>query len=154
MTETLLQIIAFVVTVAVTFGVIAGVVFLRSKAREIDIRTEIERIYLEQPEDIKQMIDEAVRVGADFAESIDLDGQLQQFLDDAKDKGEVKLYEAIDAAAIYLETQLALRGYEIDIPEEFLKVAIQTHVFNNRDRYPSGDVQVTVLVEEKTEEVG
>jgi hypothetical protein len=139
MVESGLNLVSFLAIVLVVIGIIVVGVWVRSNRKAVeDLRQRItDAVYTNQPEDIRNLIDEAVEIGADWAESIDLDGQLRKLYGDFATKGQAKLYAAIDAASEFLETELRVRGYNIDIPQEYLKVAIQTFVFNNRDFYPT-----------------
>jgi len=144
MIESGLDLVGFLLIVAAIAAVVVASLWYRTNAKRIEAEAKriAENFLASQSEEIRQLLNEAVRVGADFAESIDLDGQLTELFDGFRTNSEAKLYAAIDAASTYLEFQLEARGYDVDIPEELLKVAIQTFVFNSRDRYPTGGLVI------------
>lgn len=94
------------------------------------------------PDQLELFIAEAVKYAALFVERVDTEGNLGQFFDEIKDKGQQKLELAVDVAAEraeqYIEMFFRERGIEVDIeiPEEFLKDVIQRYVWENPSLFP------------------
>lgn len=101
------------------------------------------------PDEVEMLIKQAVQYATLFVEQADVDGNLSQFFDDIQDKGQQKLELAIDLAServeAYLDMFFAERGIDIDIdiPEEFIKDAIQKYVWENPQLFPTRTVEAT-----------
>jgi hypothetical protein len=95
------------------------------------------------PDDIEMLIKQAVQYATLFVEKVDTEGNLGQFFDEVKDKGQQKLELAIEVASerleVYLEMFFKERGIaiDVDIPEEFLKDVIQKYVWENPALFPA-----------------
>jgi hypothetical protein len=146
--ENLINAAVIILIVGVGAFAVALYLFIKSRAKQgvTDIREAFPTIYERLPLELQTIINEAIRIGADFAESIDADGQIQKYLMEFQDKAEAKLLLATDTAVKYIEMQLDARGYKIDIPEDLIKRLLQVYVFRNRENgeFPSTTIAVDV----------
>lgn len=133
----MLETVLIVVLGVVVVGLIAYIAKNRST-----VDAEVEAIVTELPDSIENIIRAAAKIGADFAESIDLDGQIKIYMQDYADKAEAKLALAVETAAMFIETELAARGLNINVPQELIIRYINGFVFQNRDVYTTeGEVK-------------
>lgn len=118
----------------VVFGF--GALLVRSKTAAPELVSAL------LPDEVELLIKQAVQYATLFVEQADVDGNLGQFFDEIKDKGQQKLELAIDVASerleAYLDMFFAERGIDlhIDIPEAFIKDAIQKYVWENPQLFP------------------
>jgi C4-dicarboxylate transporter len=128
------------IVIVVLGVVVAGLLnYIRTHRTSVD--ASVEAIVTEMPDSIENIVRTAAKVGADFAESIDADGKLESLMRDYTDKAAAKLDLATETAAMWIETELAARGFQIDIPEELIKRFINGFVFQNRDTYKEGEIK-------------
>lgn len=130
--------------VMLVLGVIGGAVYIGRTRGKAVIESAVATVtakYDALPQDYKDEINQAVKLGADFAEAIDLNGKIADFMKDFQTKGEAKLNAAVDTAAQMIELYAKERGYTIDVPEELIKRLIEAYVFNNKDQYPSKGIK-------------
>lgn len=126
----------------VIFGI--GALLVRSKTAVPQLIANI------LPDEVEMLIKQAVQYATLFVEQADVDGNLSQFFDDIQDKGQQKLELAIDLASerieAYLDMFFAERGIDlhIDIPEEFIKDAIQKYVWENPQLFPTKEKDAPV----------
>lgn len=113
---------AFITILAVALPLLGlGALFARIV---VWAKGEFERIKNEQPDVIRNLIDMAVMLGAEFAEKIDLSGMLEQY---GRDKKEL----ALNAAKEWLLQQ----GYDVDL--SLLDAALESILFQNPEKFPS-----------------
>lgn len=119
--------------------VVVNIVYWLRKNRAV-VDAEVENFVVGLPDDVERVVRAAAKIGADFAESVDLDGKLLELMGGYSDKSEAKLNLAVETAVMWVEFQLKnVIGLDIDIPEELIKRYINGYVFQHRDEYPEGD---------------
>lgn len=100
-------------------------------------RKEIPNIIATLPKDIKKIIEDAAKFASEYVELMDKNGQLTQYLNELKAKGQVKLDLAVDYAVEYIENLFIKNGLNVDIDQESIKKAIQKYVWENPEIFPS-----------------
>lgn len=113
-----INLIGFALAVLAASGIV-GKVVVWAKGKLLELEAS-------QPENIQKWIEWAVTMAADFAEKLDLSGQLEQY---ARSKKEL--------AVEYAHTLLVQLGFDVSL--ETIDAALEALLFNNPDKYPSGD---------------
>lgn len=101
---------------------------------------------------IQGVLELAIMFAANQVEYLEKTSQLSNFINPHKDKGEEKLNLAVDIATQKLEKYLMdILGLSVDLPEQFVKDAIQRYVWENPDLFPSMKVaQQSIMQPEQT----
>lgn len=124
--------IGVIVFSAIVLAVVAALVNLRRNPQQVEATI---RALL--PDELERIVESAVHTATMFVERLDLEDELQDWLEDVVDKSEAKLVLAIELAAEQIEARVrAVTGRTIDIPEDTLIALVRNHVFENPDLFP------------------
>lgn len=114
--QALINIIAIAVGALATAGVAARIV--------VWVKARFEEFKATQPENIQTLIEWAVKTAAEFAEKVDLSGQLEDY---ARSKKAIALKAAHDL--------LLSVGFDVDL--SVLDAALESFLFRNPEQFPS-----------------
>lgn len=115
-----INVIAFVITLAVSAGIVGKVM--------IWVRGKFEEFKATQPENVRKLIEWAVMTAAEFVEKLELSGQLEDYARSKK-----------NLALDYAKQLLLAVGLDVDL--SVLDAALESILFRNPQKFPSGSNQ-------------